>query len=294
MARSFHDIGSSIFGFFFGPDDYFRSLAISTTAGPTSFAVARDNKDDNNVETYLTVNQELSNPVVSKLSFSTSDASNPSVSVESDALKNKHISMSSTLSDPNLSLNVEYNDEDKYSLSCSLNTNFETQRFEAVNICAAYDSLLNKNLLVGANFNLSNEEQPNEMTYSFGLEYQHSERLSFGVLARDNLQKFDVGLMLDKFRGSEANTLFAKVSAEVDTEHKPEIDYAVGLNYAIDEDSCFDFIVNKNNTVNMRYSVNNCRDENAAFMFHAFVASHLDFNHDVAKKAKLQYGVSIE
>ena len=289
MARSFGDIGASIFDFFGGSSDIYRSVGLSSKSGPTSFNVSRNNKDDGSIETSLSVKQQFEK--YGSISVTSSDSENPSVTMESDKKLIKSLCISSTICDPDLSLNIGYNDEKKYDLGLNINTNFGNRQLQDIDISLSYDSLLNKKLLIGTNININQTNQ--EQNYGFGAEYAINDRLSVAVLALDKLKNFDVGISVNNFRGNQKNTLFGKVSAGTDDNDKSEINYSVGLRREINKNSSIDFSVNNIDKINVVYNTSNDGNNNS-FNLSGFIAADLDFAPDAAARAKLRYGISID
>merc|ERR1712154_474259 len=192
------------------------------------------------------------------------------------------------MNDPNVAIDLNYNDQDKYCFDVSLETNTRTQELNNVDISVSFDSLLNKRLLIGTHFNLNNafnEEQ--HQSYDLAAEYKYSDNLLFGVCANNNLNNFIFGLMHNR---NNKTTLFGKVFAgknDDDQDDRPLIDYSLGLQYELNEESNLNFIVNKNNTLNVRFSTGNGSNLNG------FIAANLNLN-DAQKRARMQYGIFIE
>jgi len=290
MARAFGDIGSTIFGFFSGSSDIYRSVNISAGSGDTSFDISRENNDDGTIGTALTVKQEFpKSNRLSSISVTSSDTDNPSVTIDIGKKLIKKLSVSTTICDPSLSFDIGFNN-DKTDLDINIRNDFSKQSVENINIAASYDSLLNKKLLIGASVELDQVEQT--QNYDIGAEYVVNDRISVGVLALDKLTKFDVGLSLNKFRGNDKNTLFGKVSVGTDKEDKPDINYSLGLRRTLTSNSNLDFMVSNNDTVNVVYNIDPKEDKKMKLS--GFIAADLSFNRDTPTTAKLRYGINIE
>lgn len=290
MARAFGDIGAAIFGFFSGSSDVYRSVNISAGSGDTGFDVSRENNDDGSVGTALTVSQEFpKSNKLSSISVTTSDTDNPSVKIDSGKKLLKKVSLSTTICDPSLSFDIGYNN-DKADVDINLRTDFSKRAIESINIAASYDSLLNKKLLIGASLELDHVEQTHN--YDIGAEYQINDRVSVGILALDQLKKFDVGVSFDKFRGNDQNQLFGKLSVGTDDKDQADINYSLGLRRTLSSNSNIDFMVSNNDQVNIVYNIDPKPERKMAVS--GFIAADLSFSKDAQTRAKLRYGISIE
>ena len=291
MARSFGSIGSAIFGFFSGSSDIDRVVNISTNSGDTGFDISRQNNDDGSIDTSLTVTQEFpKSNKISSVSVTSSDYDHPSVTIESDQKLIKQLALSTTICDPNLSFDVGYNN-DKTDLGVYLRTNFATQQVENISISASYDSLLDKKLLIGTQIELNHVEQTHNV--DLVAEYEINDRLSVGMLALDQLTRFDFGVSLDKFRGKNEDTLFGKVSVGTDENDKADINYSLGLRRQLNKYSDINLMVSNNDTVNVVYNMTPKHDENKGRLsLSGFIAADLSFNN-ATTSAKLRYGINI-
>jgi len=290
MARAFGDIGSAIFGFFSGSSDVYRTVNISAGSADTSFDVSRKNNDDGSIQTDLTVTQEFpKSNRVSSISATSSDTDNPSVNIDFGKKLLKKVSLSTNICDPSLSFDIGYKN-DATDLDINVRTDFSKQAIESINISASYDSLLNKKLLIGGSVELDQVEQT--QNYDIGVQYEINDRVSVGILALDQLKKFDVGVSFDKFRGNDKNKLFGKLSVGTNDKDQADINYSLGMRRTLTSNSNIDFMVSNNDTVNVVYNID--PKEESKMALSGFIAADLSFSNDAQSRAKLRYGVNIE
>ncbi len=146
----FADIGTSIFGWFPDGDDTSRIVEVSSRSEDAGFTVSRANNDDGTVGTALAaIKQFPANSLISNVVVTASDTDNPSLEVTSDRLQGHNVTMSAFVCDPEMTLQCGYNDQKRYSLDLSLNTEFGSMLSPDLHMFAAADSLMNNKLLIG-------------------------------------------------------------------------------------------------------------------------------------------------
>lgn len=203
MATTFGDVGQSIFGWFFNKNDKTHSLDISSQVGPTRFSVSRTmstNKEDgsNTVSTSLSTSHDFdSNSLISSVKFTSSDTDNPSICVQSNKLKHRNISFSASICEPEMTVDIGYNDEKKYSLELSVNSNFTTITSPEMDfdVSASMDSLMGNKLCIGGSVNVLSRE------FEVGAQYKLNEDTMFAVRGNDSLKNVELGVMKQKFGG---------------------------------------------------------------------------------------------
>merc|ERR1712154_173282 len=150
MAPSFCEIGASIFEFFADADNTRQSLDVASSSGNTSFSVSRKTTTDNTVATAVTVTREMDSTAISAISVSCSDSENPSVELASNALQSRNVALSATLCDPEVTVNVGYNDQKRYAADLCVNTEATALTVSGIEASVACDGLMSQRLVVGA------------------------------------------------------------------------------------------------------------------------------------------------
>merc|ERR1712129_361409 len=173
----FDDVGSSIYNFFGRSNDQ-RSIDINSESQSNGFSIFRSNEgtqtlSDGAVSTSLTAWHTLEeNPLISSVSLTVSDTNNPSLTLQT--AKTTNVSINATLCDPNVALNVNYNDESRYNVDLSVLCSPTKRRLDSLNISVAIDNLLDNRLTIGGNVCHSIEEMGSHV--EFGAEYRRNDK----------------------------------------------------------------------------------------------------------------------
>jgi len=284
MARSFGDLGASIFGWFFDGDDTNRIVEVSSKSGPSGFTISRTNKDDQSVATALTATTEYG---ANCINVTASDSESPSFEIRSDKFKDRNVTMSGVLCDPEMAVEIGYNDQKRYSLDLGINAEFASMTAPDINLCAAADSLLESKLMIGGAVNLPSSTKGQSAGFAVGAEYRLNADTVIAVRGNDNLKEIECGFMKERFRGNADNTLFGRMVAGSDGAEQRKMDFAVGMNHKVDEQSSVDVMVSNRDMVNVRYNLNNGAG------LSGFMAAFVNLK-DPRSRAKLQYGVLFE
>ena len=252
-------------------------MSFCTKKGATSLSVDRNNESETTkfANNSLTLTQEARNSLISSLSLTISDVDQPSLSLQSDAMKKKNVSLGATACDRDVSFNANYNDRRKYDVDVAVDAVYG-EDINAVTVCLARDGLMDNKLLVGGSVGLDAKEK--SYSYSVGVEYKHSDDIVVGVKSNDNLQGFDVGFMYDKVGGYRKYALFGQASL-------PSYEYRVGVQRQINAQSSVGIVCKRwDRTANVRYNFDQSN-------FSGFVGANLNFD-DSQNRVNLQYGVS--
>lgn len=289
MARSFSEIGATIFDFFFDADNKRQSIDVASSAGNTSFAVSRQTTSDDTVESTLSVTREMASTAVSAITVTCSDFDNPSVELVSKALQSRNVSLSTKLCDPQLSLALGYNDQKRYAADLAVDADITALAVSGIEASVACDGLLSRGLVMGAK--ACAQPLNNEQDFALGLEYKVSDSLSVGVSAVDSLKAFELGLRRDALGGNAQNSLFGKVRAEATEASKTTVDGAIGFRRAIDEQTSLDVLLRADRTMGVRYQTTAAVGGGSSVR--GFIATNLNFN-DAQERARMQYGLTLE
>merc|ERR1719295_2409966 len=221
MARSFGDIGESIFGWFFTRNDAKNTFQVSTKSKSTGFSVSRTIKDDNTVSAALTATKDFTDSrYISSIDYTISNTDNVSVDFQSDLFKHRNVSLSASMFDPpepKGTLEIGYNDQKKYSLDMTINTDFNSMFTPDINLSTTMDSLMNNTLCIGIDTHWpSSTQKEQSIGFESGAEYQWNEDTVFAVKGNESLKEMEFGFMKSQFRGNGNDTLFGRMVAGVD------------------------------------------------------------------------------
>ena len=142
-------------------------------------------------------------------------------------------------------------------------------------------------MLIEGMVNIPSSTKGQSPGFGVGAEYKWSADTVLAVKGNNSLKEIECGFKKERFRGNDNDTFYGRFVAGTDDADQTMMDFAVGMNHKIDDQSSLDVMVSNKDSVNMRYNTS------TGSGLSGFVAAFINLK-DPRSRAKLQYGLFFE